>query len=66
MSDHLTDAPFFVMLTTQGGGYTPLMTEDDELAKFKTKSDAVDSARENILGHNFGYEIFMIGDGICW
>ncbi|NUZ10063.1 hypothetical protein HUZ36_04650 [Pseudoalteromonas sp. McH1-7] len=60
---------FFVMLTTQTGGYTPLMLCTDieynreELAKFKTKEAAKSAAESSVLGENFGYEVFEIGYG---
>lgn len=60
---------FFVMLTTQKGGFTPLMlcadiaTCESELAKFETKEKARDGALGSVLGEQFGYEIFEIGTG---
>ena len=60
---------FFVMLTTQNGGYTPLMLCSDiennteELAKFETKEAATKGAENSVLGENFGYEVFEIGCG---
>ncbi|MCG7552095.1 hypothetical protein [Pseudoalteromonas sp. Of11M-6] len=60
---------FFVMLTTQNGGYTPLMlctnieTSSEELAKFETKEAAAKAAESSVLGDNFGYEVFEIGYG---
>ena len=43
---------FFVMLCTQGGGYTPLMAEDD-IAKFETAEAAKECAHGNLLGNHF-------------
>jgi hypothetical protein len=60
---------FFVMLTTQKGGYTPLelctsIADDTSVfAKFKTKEDAREGALGSVLGEQFGYEIFEIGMG---
>jgi hypothetical protein len=60
---------FFVMLTTQRGGYTPLMlctdiaTNESKLAKFDTKEAARDGALASVLGEKFGYEVFEIGTG---
>lgn len=59
------DGDFFVMLTTQNGGYTPLMNKElDDIAKFESEYLAREAGNNNILGHNFGYEVFMIGDGV--
>ena len=60
---------FFVMLTTQDGGYTPLMmctdigTYDAEFAKFDTEEEARQSAEGTVLGEMFGFEVFEIGCG---
>ena len=60
---------FFVMLTTQKGGYTPLMNcisiadDTSEFAKFETKDDAREGALGSVLGEQFGYEIFEVGMG---
>lgn len=53
---------FFVMLNTQGGGYAPLM-DDDEIAKFETAQLARTCAQNNLLGAAFGFEIFERGTG---
>lgn len=56
---------FFVMLTTQNGGYTPLMSsKTDDIAKFETAEIAKANAEDNVLGSNFGYEVFQRGDGV--
>jgi len=56
---------FFVMLTTQSGGYTPLMSsKTDNIAQFETEEEARASAEDNVLGENFGYEIFERGCGV--
>jgi hypothetical protein len=60
---------FFVMLTTQNGGYTPLefctsiADNTSELAKFETKEGAQKGALGSVLGEQFGYEVFEIGRG---
>lgn len=54
---------FFVMLNTQGGGYTPLMRGDDEIAQFGTADEAKASAEDNLLGAHFGFEVFERGTG---
>lgn len=57
------------MLTTQEGGFKPLMLCTDivkcvfELGKFETKEKARESALGTVLGKQFGYEIFEIGTG---
>ncbi len=67
--DNENKGDFFVMLTTQSGGYTPLETctsiadDTSELAKFKTKELAVVGALGSVLGSEFGYEVFEIGGG---
>ena len=61
---------FFVMVTTQKGGYTPLeictsiANNTSELAKFETEALAKKGAMGSVLGENFGYEIFEIGGGL--
>lgn len=59
---------YFVMLNTQGGGYTPLETYpndagDAEIAKFTTLATANKGAEDSVLGGYFGYEVFQIGMG---
>ena len=54
---------FFVMLYTQDGGYTPLMQDDDNIAKFSSLFDASQAASTNTLGCKFGFEVFEIGCG---
>jgi hypothetical protein len=55
---------FFVMLTTQNGDYLPLIDKYGDIAKFNTANAARDSAKNNPLGENFGYEIFERGCGV--
>jgi hypothetical protein len=68
MSDE-NSGDFFVMLTTQKGGYTPLelctsiADNTSEFAKFETKELAKEGALGSVLGEQFGYEIFEIGTG---
>ena len=60
---------FFVMLTTQSGGYTPLETctsianDTSEFARFETRELAIEGATGSVLGSEFGYEVFQIGCG---
>jgi len=60
---------FFVMLYTQDGSFTPLINglseiEDfNDIAKFTNEKSARDTAKENILGKAFGFEVFEIGMG---
>lgn len=60
---------FFVMLTTQNGGITPLMictdiaTSEAEFATFETEAEARKAAENSVLGEMFGYEIFERGYG---
>ncbi len=59
------EGDFFVMLTTQSGGYTPLMDkEGKDIAKFTSKDAAGDAARSCILGDAFGFEVFERGCGV--
>lgn len=55
---------YFVMVFFSDGNYTPLMENDDNIAKFETREAAQKCAEENPLGENFGYEIFDIGCGV--
>lgn len=59
---------FFVMLTTQDGGCTPLLktnlvTGEDEIITFTTRGAACSSAESSLLGDMFGYEVFKRGCG---
>lgn len=59
---------FFVMLTTQNGGCTPLVktdtvTGEDEFVTFNTEAEAEKAAESSILGEMFGYEVFERGCG---
>lgn len=54
---------FFVMLTTQNGGYTPLQDEVGELAKYETEKEAEAGAKSTVLGSEFGFEVFERGMG---
>jgi hypothetical protein len=53
---------FFVMLSTQSGGATP-MIDGGEMAFFATQAEADAASRNNPLGDNFGYEVFELGCG---
>lgn len=59
----MNNGDFFVMLTTQSGGCTPLMTCDDEFATFETEDAARKAAESSLLGDAFGYEVFERGCG---
>ena len=59
----MNDGDFFVMLNIHGGGYTPLMSDDD-IAKFGSADEAKACAEENMLGKHFGFEVFERGTGI--
>jgi len=55
---------YFVMLNLQRGGIAPMTYKDtDELAMFETQNEAEASAKENLLGDMFGYEVFCRGCG---
>jgi hypothetical protein len=55
---------FFVMLTTPDGGYTPLLDDTGEIAKFEYVDEATITAFETELGEEYGYEVFEIGRGL--
>lgn len=54
---------YFVMLTTQPGGITPLTDEDGELATFASAAAAEEAAQGSPLGRWFGFEVFKRGHG---
>ena len=55
---------YFVMLHTQTGGIAPLVEDDgEEICTFESPQEAVEAAEKNILGANFGFEVFCRGDG---
>lgn len=61
---------FFVMLYTQDGGFTPLISAesaepgvDEKMAKFESEEEACAGARSSSLGLTFGFEVFRIGEG---
>jgi len=58
------EGDFFVVLYTQNGGYTPLVSgEYGDIAKYQTEDEARTAAQNNMLGETFGFEIFEIGMG---
>ncbi len=59
--DAMTD-DYFVMLNTQRGGIAPLM-KDDEIATFPSLELAKQAGKANLLGSNFGFEVFYRGEG---
>lgn len=54
---------YFVMLHTQNGGITPMVSDNEEIATFKTFDEAAAVASENPLGEHFGFEVFCRGMG---
>lgn len=58
----MTNRPYFVMLFTQGGSFTPLM-KGEEIAKFCSRRAAEDTAKLNVLGQAFGFQVFHIERG---
>lgn len=54
---------YFVMLLLPNGNSVPLMNNED-MAFFESKEDAVEAARRNPLGRELGFEIFELGDGV--
>ena len=59
----MNDTPFFVMLYHPNTGYTPMIGEDEDIARYETKETAREEAENNPLGHAYGFEIFEIGMG---
>ena len=55
---------YFVILTNQSGGITPLVNDDGELATFSSAAAAEDAAQCNLLGWSFGFEVFKRGEGV--
>lgn len=59
------DKDFFVMLNLPDGGYTPMITGDnDELGKYSTYEEAKSAAENSVLGEVYGFEIFQRGYGV--
>lgn len=54
---------YFAMLMCQNGGITPMMENDHDLATYDTAEECAEIASQNILGQNFGYEVFASGCG---
>ena len=54
----MSDKDYFVMLIHPNCGYTPLMENEDDIAKFQTNEDAVSAAINTSLGEVYGYEVF--------
>lgn len=56
---------FFVMLNTQNGGITPLVSgEREDLATFDTVEEAEEAAKSSSFGDAFGFEVFQTGYGV--
>ena len=58
-----TNNDYFVMLTTQPGGVTPLVDEGGQLATFPSVESANAAGKDNLLGDWFGFEVFKRGHG---
>lgn len=54
---------YFVMLTTQPGGMSPLVDEDGQLATFSSVEAANAAGEGSQLGDWFGFEVFKRGHG---
>ena len=55
---------YFVMLNSQSGkSIMPLIDEDEYVCLYDTFDEAKTAAENNIMGENFGYEIFLCGNG---
>ena len=61
MSDY-NKGNYFVMLTCQNGGIAPMMC-CEEIATYDSVDEAIESAMNNPLGINFGFEVFEVGMG---
>ena len=58
------DDQFFVMLNWQNQkGASPMINDSEEVQFFSNRDDARAAALENVMGLNFGYEIFLRGEG---
>jgi hypothetical protein len=55
--------PYFVLLTTQNGGATPLVDIHGNMHFFETEGEARVVAQQSVLGEWYGYEIFQRGEG---
>lgn len=61
----MLEKPYFIMLHHQrGGGVTPLMDKDDNVAMFATVEEATDAASSQIMAQAFGWDLFAVGGGI--
>lgn len=58
------DKDFFVILTTQNSGITPMTDDKGELATYETFAEADEAAKNSALGEAFGYEVFERGCGV--
>ena len=58
---------YFVILNCQNGMVTPMVQGDlqEELAMFEHEYEAIAAAENNMLGANFGFEVFELGGGTC-
>lgn len=53
---------YFVILYHPNGGYTPLLRDDDEMMFFSSREEAEKIAESSLLGSEFGYEVFLMGE----
>lgn len=56
-------APYFVMLNTQNGSCSPMTEDNGDVAFYADIEDAVRDAEDNVLGNQFGFEVFQRGCG---
>ena len=54
---------YFVIIHHPNGRVYPLIEDDDNMAMFKTASDANVAGYENDLAATYGFEIFELGNG---
>lgn len=54
---------YFAILNLPNGKVTAMVNNDDELALYDEKKDAVHDAQNTSLGKFYGYEIFEVGNG---
>jgi len=52
---------FFVILYHPNGSYLPLVDNDNELLFFETAEGADTAAKSSLLGSEFGWETFEMG-----
>lgn len=61
----MIDKPYFVILNHQKKGiYLPLLDKNEKLAMFISEIEATMSGNENLIGSEFGFEVFELGGGV--